>query len=265
MNVDLHEIYAIRYATHERRSPENFIGGDLHDIMQPIDYYVWAIKGAHGTFIVDTGFDAEMADKRRRKLLNPIATGLKAIGVDPASVNNVIVSHLHFDHAGNYNLFPNARYHLQDLEMRYATSRHMCHTHMRVPFEAEDVVAMVRKVFAGRVTFHDGDEEIAPGISVHRIGGHSMGLQCVRVKTLRGHVVLASDAAHLYAHFEQGRVFPVVYNVGDVLEGYVKLKKLASSPKHIIPGHDPDVLDRYPPGRVGLDNWIARLDTDPSS
>jgi glyoxylase-like metal-dependent hydrolase (beta-lactamase superfamily II) len=124
---------------------------------------------------------------------------------------------------------------------------------------------MVRTALAGRVTFHDGDEEIAPGISVHRIGGHSMGLQCVRVKTLRGHVVLASDAAHLYAHFEQGRVFPVVYNVGDVLEGYVKLKKLASSPKHIIPGHDPDVLDRYPPGRVGLDNWIARLDTDPSS
>jgi glyoxylase-like metal-dependent hydrolase (beta-lactamase superfamily II) len=98
---------------------------------------------------------------------------------------------------------------------------------------------------------------------VHRIGGHSMGLQCVRVKTLRGHVVIASDAAHLYAHLEQGRVFPVVYNVGDVLEGYVKLRKLASSPKHIIPGHDPEVLDRYPPGRSGLDNWVARLDTDP--
>jgi glyoxylase-like metal-dependent hydrolase (beta-lactamase superfamily II) len=263
MNVDIHEVYAVRYSHHDRRSAENFIGGDPHDVLQPIDYFVWAIKGAHGTFIVDTGFDAAMGEKRGRKLLNPISSGLKAIGVDPASVKNVIVSHLHYDHTGNYDLFPNARYHLQDVEMNYATGRHMCHQHMRVPFEEDDVVAMVRKVFAGRVMFHDGDEEIAPGISVHRIGGHSMGLQCVRVKTLRGHVVIASDAAHLYAHFEQGRVFPVVFNVSDVLEGYVKLKKLASSPKHIIPGHDPEVLNRYPPGRSGLDNWVARLDTDP--
>jgi glyoxylase-like metal-dependent hydrolase (beta-lactamase superfamily II) len=76
----------------------------------------------------------------------------------------------------------------------------MCHPLMRVPFEVDDVVAMVRKVFAGRVVFHDGTEQIAPGITVHKIGGHSKGLQCVRVKTARGHVVLASDATHLYLY-----------------------------------------------------------------
>jgi glyoxylase-like metal-dependent hydrolase (beta-lactamase superfamily II) len=204
-----------------------------------------------------------MAEKRGRELLNPIGSGLRAIGIDPASVRNVIVSHLHYDHTGNYELFPNARYHLQDMEMAYATGRHMCHAHMQIPFEVDDVLAMVRKVFAGRVEFHNGDDEIAPGISVHRIGGHSMGLQCVRVKTLRGYVVLASDAAHLYMHLEQGRVFPVVYDVGEVLEGYGKLKKLASSPRHIVPGHDPKVLNLYPPGRAGLDNWVVRLDIDP--
>ena len=263
MNVDIHEVYAIRYAHHERRSPENFIGGDPHDLFQPIDYFVWVIRGAHGTFVVDTGFDAAMAEKRGRQLLNPVGSGLKALGINPASVKDVIVSHLHYDHTGNYDLFPNARYHIQDMEMAYATGRHMCHAHMRVPFEADDVVAMVRKLFAGRVQFHDGDSEIAPGISVHRIGGHSKGLQCVRVKTIRGHVVLASDAAHLYAHLEQGRVFPVVYHVGDVLEGYNRLKSLASSVNHIVPGHDTRVLERYPPGRIGLDNWIVRLDTDP--
>jgi glyoxylase-like metal-dependent hydrolase (beta-lactamase superfamily II) len=263
MNVDIHQVYAIRYAHHDRFSPENFIGGDPHEVLQPLDYYIWVIEGAHGIFVVDTGFDKEMAEKRGRELLNPLGSGLKAIGIDPGSVQNVIVSHLHYDHSGNYELFPNARYHLQETEMAYATGRHMCHAHMRIPFEAEDVVAMVRKVFAGRVEFHDGDKELVPGLSVHRIGGHSKGLQCVRVKTLRGHVVLASDAAHLYAHFEQGRVFPVVYNVADVLDGYATLKRLASSPQHIIPGHDPKVLDRYPAGRAGLDNWIVRLDTDP--
>jgi glyoxylase-like metal-dependent hydrolase (beta-lactamase superfamily II) len=264
MNVDIHEVYAIRYARHSRRSSENFIGGDPHDIIQPLDYYVWVIRGAHGVFVVDTGFDAAMADKRGRELLNPIASGLKALGINPGQVKDVIVTHLHYDHAGNYDLFPAARYHLQDMEMSYATGRHMCHHHMRIPFEGEDVVAMVRKVFAGRVQFHDGDSEVAPGITVHRIGGHSMGLQCVRVKTIRGYVVLASDAAHLYAHLDQQRVFPIAYNVADVLEGYEKLRKLASAPQHIVPGHDPRVLERYPPGRLGLDNWIARLDTDPA-
>ena len=92
--------------------------------------------------------------------------------------------------------------------MAYATGRCMCHQHLRIPFEEEDVVAMVRKVFAGRVTFHDGASEIAPGITVHKIGGHSKGLQCVRVKTKRGTVVLASDTAHLYAHIERGPRVP---------------------------------------------------------
>jgi len=263
MHVDIHEVYAIHYARHERRASENFIGGDPHDELMPLDYFVWAIKGAHGTFIVDTGFDVDMAQKRGRQIINPVATGLKAIGIDPASVENVIVSHLHYDHTGNYDLFPRARYHLQDMEMAYATGRHMCHAHARIPFELDDVLAMVRKVFAGRVEFHDGDDQIAPGITVHRIGGHSKGLQCVRVKTRRGYVVLASDAAHLYAHIEQGRVFPVVYSVGDVLEGYETVRKLATSASHIVPGHDPLVLKRYVSGRPGLDNWIVRLDADP--
>jgi hypothetical protein len=76
-------------------------------------------------------------------------------------------------------------------------------------------------------------------------------------------VVLASDATHLYAHVEEGRVFPLVYNVGDVLEGYATIKKLASSNRHVIPGHDPAVLARYPAARAGLEDWIARLDVDP--
>jgi glyoxylase-like metal-dependent hydrolase (beta-lactamase superfamily II) len=263
MSDDVHEVYAIRYAHHDRRSPENFIGGDPHDILQPLDYFVWAIKGPHGTFIVDTGFDAAMAKKRGRDLLNPIDTGLKAIGIAADKIEDVIVTHLHYDHSGNYEMFPRARYHLQDLEMAYATGRHMCHAHMRIPFEVDDVAAMLRKVFAGRVVFHDGSDEIAPGITVHRIGGHSQGLQCVRVKTRRGHVVVASDVAHLYAHFEDGRVFPVTFNVGEVLEGYATVKRLASSMGHIVPGHDPLVLKRYPAARAGLDSWVVRLDVDP--
>jgi len=263
--ADEHEVYAIRYGHHSRRSPENFIGGDPHDVEQPLDFFVWAIVGKAGTIVVDTGFDEAMSKRRSREITKPVGEGLKALGVDPASVKTVIVSHLHYDHTGNYDLFPNARYHLQDCEMAYATGRCMCHPMLRIPFEADDVVAMVRKVFAGRVEFHDGEGEIAPGVTVHHIGGHSKGLQSVRVKTRRGQVVLAADASHLYAHMDQGRVFPLVYNVAEVLEGYATLRRLASSPQHVVPGHDPDVLKRYPAAKPGLEDWIARLDADPKS
>lgn len=258
-----YEVYAIRYGHHARRSPENFLGGDPHDVLQPLDYFVWAIKGPSGVFVVDTGFDAEMAKKRKRDLLNPIEKGLAAIGIEADKVENVIVSHMHYDHAGNYELFPRARYHLQDFEMAHATGRCMCHRVLKTPFEEEDVVAMVRKVFAGRVDFHDGDEEVAPGITVHRIGGHSRGLQCVRVATRRGPVVIASDTSHLYAHLEEERVFPTTYHLGEVLEGYRRLKKLAPTLDHIVPGHDPQVLARYPAAAAGLEDWVVRLDADP--
>ena len=259
MSQDVHEVYAIRYGHHDRKAAENYIGGDPHDILQPLAYFVWAIVGAAGTFVVDTGFAEDTGSRRGRQTVKPVGEGLRALGVDPDNVADVIVTHLHYDHCGNHDLFPRARYHLQDIEMAYATGRHMCHHEIRVPFEADDVVAMVRKVFAGRVVFHDGDEELAPGLSVHHVGGHSKGLQCVRVKTRRGHVVLASDATHLYAHVNEGRVFPVTYSVAETLEGYRTLRKLADSPGHIIPGHDPLVLSEYPAAKTGLDGWIVRL------
>ena len=187
------------------RRRENFIGGDPHDVPQPLDFFVWAIVGHAGTIVLDTGFDAAMGKKRQRELTKPVGEGLQAIGIDPAAVETVIVSHMHYDHGGNHDLFPRARYHLQDREMAYATGRCMCHAALRIPFEVDDVVAMVRKVFDGRVAFHDGEDEIAPGVTVHHIGGHSKGLQSVRVKTRRGHVVLAADATHLYAHIDSGR------------------------------------------------------------
>ena len=260
---DTYEVYAVRYARHERTARENFIGGDPHDGPMPLDYYVWAVVGEDRAFVVDTGFDREAATRRGRQLLRPPSEGLKAIGLEPDTIENVIITHMHYDHAGNHDLFPNALYHLQDREMAYCTGRCMCHEALRGAFEAGDVAAMVRRVFAGRVRFHDGSAELAPGLSVHRIGGHTDGLQAVRVRTRRGWVVLASDASHHYANMEQGRPFPIVYNVGDMLEGYRRLRELAESPDHVIPGHDPEVLRRYPAPNEALRGWIARLDAPP--
>lgn len=254
------QVYAVKYAHHHRMSSENFIGGDPHDVPMPLDYFVWAIVSDDQAIVVDTGFDEFSGNRRGRNFLRSPADGLKSIGVDPVRVEDVIISHMHYDHSGNHDLFPAARYHLQDREMQYCTGRLMCHHAMRQPFDEEDVVAMVQKLFRGRVVFHDGDEEFAPGISLHRVGGHSMGLQMVRVRTRRGDVVLASDASHFYANMEQGRPFPVVYSVAETLEGYRRAYELAASRDHVIPGHDPQVLERYPAPCPELKGWVARLD-----
>jgi glyoxylase-like metal-dependent hydrolase (beta-lactamase superfamily II) len=261
---DTWEVYAVRYAHNARaRRSGNFLGGDPHDAPMPLDYFVWAIKGADRTFILDTGFDPAIGKKREREFLHSPSEGLRAIGVDPANVEDVVISHMHYDHCGNYDLFPRARYHIQDKEMAFCTGRCMCHAGLRVAFEEEDVIAMIRKLFAGRVAFNDGAAELAPGLSVHHVGGHSKGLQVMRVLTRRGWMVLASDASHFYANMEEGRAFPILHDLEDTLEGYAAMRRLASRPDAIIPGHDPLVLERYPAAKPGLEGIVVRLDVDP--
>jgi glyoxylase-like metal-dependent hydrolase (beta-lactamase superfamily II) len=258
----VYELYAIRYGHLDRTATHNFIGGDAHDGPMPLDYYVWVITGQGATWLVDTGYDAATAGERGRELIQPVETGLRSIGIEPATVRDVIVSHMHYDHAGNHDLFPQARYHLQAEEMSFCTGSAMCHPVMRAPYGVRDVQAMVGKLFAGRVIYHDGEVQLAPGLTLHRVGGHTRGMQVVRVRTRRGWVVLASDAAHFYANWQQRRPFPIVDNVAAYLDAFDLIEGLASSPQHVIPGHDPLVLSRYPAARPGLANAV-RLDLEP--
>jgi glyoxylase-like metal-dependent hydrolase (beta-lactamase superfamily II) len=185
------------------------------------------------------------------------------LGIDAGQIEEVILTHLHYDHAGTVDHFPRARFHLQEAEMAYATGRCMSYEHLQHAYTADHVCTMVRHVFAGRVDFAAGDRELAPGLSVHLIGGHVKGVQVVRVRTARGWVVLASDASHYYENFETYRPFIITHDAEATLRGYDRLRELASSLEHIVPGHDPLVLARYPAPDERLAGIVARLDVPP--
>ena len=258
-----YEVVALKYATRAGARPDHFVGGDPHDVPMPMDYYLWVVRDAARLVLIDTGFNADMAVKRHRTLLRTPAEALALLGIGSKDVEQIVITHLHNDHVGTFDEYPNARFHLQDDEMAFATGRYMCCERFNRAYEVEHVTGMVRLAYQDRIDFHRGDAEIGPGISVHRIGGHTAGLQAVRVHTARGWVVLASDASHYYEHFEKNRCFPLVFHMGEVLEGYARLLALADSPQHVIPGHDPLVMQRYPALSPELAGIAVRLDLAP--
>jgi glyoxylase-like metal-dependent hydrolase (beta-lactamase superfamily II) len=263
---NVYEVFALRYAERrERMRRESFIFADAHDGPHPIDYFLWVARSRSHTIVVDTGFGPNEAARRGRTLLRVPSEALRALGLAADTVSDVVITHMHYDHAGRLGDFPVARFHLQEAEMAYVTGPCMCFEELRHPFSAAHVCEMVQNVYSGRVLFCDGDGEIAPNLSVHRIGGHTAGLQCVRVLTRRGWVVLASDAAHFYENVEKRRMFPIVLDAKDMLKGFERLEALADSPDHVVPGHDPLVRVRYPAESPALQDIVHRLDVAPGA
>ncbi|MEM8790352.1 MAG: N-acyl homoserine lactonase family protein [Pseudomonadota bacterium] len=252
------EVYALKYGDRPARTRiESFLFDDDHAAPHPIDYFIWVIKGQTRTILVDTGYDTAEAKRRGRPItLHPVEA-LKAINISAEEIDTVIVTHLHYDHAGTLDSFPNAKFHIQSAEMAYATGPCMCMSALKMPFSVEHIVQMVKHVYSGKVIFHEGDAEIAPGITVHAIGGHSKGLMSVRVKTEAGWLCLASDASHFYENFMARKAFPIVVNVEEMYRGWDIIRSLASSNEQCVPGHDPLVLTLFPeagpPGVVRLD------------
>ncbi len=262
-NAEPYEVYALKYGSRDAQRKNHFIGGDPHDAPMPMDYFVWLIRNQHRAIVVDTGFNSEVGKRRGRTVLRTPAEGLALLGLDATTAETVIITHMHYDHVGTFDAFPQAMFHLQDDEMQYATGRHMRHKQFNHGYEVDEVTGMVRLVYENRVCFHDGDALIAPGVSVHRIGGHTHGMQCVRVWTKRGWLVLASDTSHYYEHFLKRRAFTTMFNIGEAIDGYGKLEQLAQSIDHIIPGHDPMVMQLYAPPSAELEGIAVRLDEQP--
>ena len=243
MSAAPYTIYAVQYAHRKTTSSEVFFH-DFHNTPMAMDYFVWALTNGEHTVIVDLGFTEEVGTRRGRDFLRCPSKGLAEIGIDCDSVEHVIVSHLHYDHVGNYALFPNATFYVQDTEMRFYTGRHMSTPAFRHSIEIDDILAMVRYNYDGRVSFIDGEAEILPGISVYKVGGHTAGMQIITVQTKEGRAVVASDAAHYYYNLEKGIPFNTLHDIPGMYYGYQRIFELAEKPELIVPGHDPLVQER---------------------
>lgn len=256
------EAYAVKYAERNARvRADSFIFDDHPAEAHGMDYFVWVLKQGNRHVLVDTGYDAAEAARRDRPILRDPAKAIEVLDVTAEQIEQVIITHLHYDHAGGLDRYPNAKFHLQAAEMAFATGPCMCHPTLKMPFTADHVCEMVQHVYSGRVIFHDGAAEIAPGIRVHCVGGHSRGLQVVEVETVNGPLCLASDAAHYYENFVARKPFPIVENLHSMLDGFDMLYRIGGSENRIIPGHDPLVTQRFP--GIGPSGFLWRLDKGP--
>jgi len=258
------ELFAPRYASRPGRRRDVFASDDPHeDAAITIDDYLWLARRQGHVCLIDTGFSARVGQRRQRALLRDPIDSLHLLGVDPAGVQDAVLTHFHYDHAGNFDRLPQARFHVQESEMHYATGAHMAQRTLNAAYEPVDVGALVALVYQGRVQFHNGDAAVTDGISVHHVGGHTMGQQFVRVFTQRGWVVVASDAAHFYEGVMSCRPVRLAFDTGALVRGYDRIRALADSDDHIVPGHDPAVMRSYAAPQPQLDGIAVSLHLAP--
>jgi glyoxylase-like metal-dependent hydrolase (beta-lactamase superfamily II) len=255
---DLWEVYAVRFASDEtRRAAQTFLGGAGGDTPTPFAYHVFLLRGAAGWVAMDTGASPETCAAFGKPSHGSLPEAMALLGIDPGTVRQVVQTHLHWDHAGQPGLFPAATFHLQAQEMAYVNGPAMRHPVLRAGYRTEDIAAHTALLHAGRLALHDGRVALAPGLELHHAGGHTDGLQFVRLRTRRGWMVLASDTVALRAHLERRLPFPALYHVGDALNAFEQVLALADAPELVIPSHDPWVVEAHPPVATG---FVARLD-----
>ena len=190
MSETLWEVYALKYSERNSRTRfDSFLFDPHHNVAHDMDYFVWVLRSGDEIILVDTGYDAGEAKQRGRPILRSQTEALAALSITPDQIKHVIITHLHYDHAGCLHEFPEARFYLHPDEMAYATGPCMCEDVLRMPFTGAHICEAVSALYSGRLEFTNSDHKIADGVTTHRTGGHSRGLQVVRVKTGAGCVL----------------------------------------------------------------------------
>jgi len=254
-----YEVYAVRYARLKDFAVANLVQGADPGRKLDLAMTVWVLKGPDGrTVLVDAGFyrspyvdGDKVADYTRPD------KALERLGIMPEEVTDVVVTHMHWDHADGVDLFPKALVWIQREEFDYYTAPARQPGGDRGIRQPDFVRALVKLNTLGRVREVDGDaKEIIPGVTVYTGGRHTFASQYVGVHTKSGRVVIASDNVYLYENLAKHVPIAQTFDAKANLAAQDRMKQLATFPRLIIPGHDPEVFVRFPkPG-----NGVARLE-----
>ncbi|UIN29256.1 N-acyl homoserine lactonase family protein [Microbacterium binotii] len=246
---DEYVVYAVRYASRDGVRAQHFHHWTpRYDEEHATAYYVWVLRSATRTLLVDAGISpARAAAADGIDYVGSPAELMRDLGVAASEVEAVVLTHLHYDHVGTAGDFEAASLHLQRAELEYWESDTARRNHRESWLsDPEDRVRLRAGASSGRVVLEDGDREIAPGVSVHLVGGHTPGMQVVRVVTPAGVVVIASDASHYYENIEEDRPFAILHDVPGMYAAFDRIAELAGEVPVVLPGHDPAVLTRHP-------------------
>ncbi len=261
-----YEIYAIRYATNSKRTRgQNFIKDADPTALLTMDFFSWVLIRDGKAIVVDTGMAQDKATRNGHEWLASPIDILRKLGVDPASVETVIMTHLHYDHTGNTDAFPNANFLLQAEEMNYISGPYMEKAWFRHAYAVDELQKFLGYLHGGRLKLHGRDHVVTDGVSVHWVGGHTAGQEIVRVRTKRGWVVLASDALHYEEELTAGIPFTVTFSIPDMILAHDRISELADSEEHIVVAHDPKVMELYAAPTPELKGLAVRLHAPPQA
>jgi len=252
-----YEVYALRYASMGgRRASEVFLRYPLHGVEdRPLrmDCYFWLIRSRSRVVLVDCGWNRERGLGNAGGRFSHIALEekdpvdlLARLDIPPGRVDEVIVSHMHFDHVGNLDLFPNATLRVARAEFDCWTGPYRDRRAIAHSTAPQDVQAIQDLERAGRVRLVDQAEEALPGVTVTPVGGHTPGQMVVEVETRAASVVLAADAAHYHEELDHDRPFYIYSDMLAMLGTYDLLRAKAARPNTwVVTGHDPAEMDRF--------------------
>jgi len=242
-----YEIFAIRYATIPGFNMSSLVAGADPARKLDIAMMVWLVRGGGKNILVDSGFYREQFFKQWKvaDFAKP-SDAVRRAGVAPEDITDVILTHMHWDHADGMDLFPNAKIWLQKDELEYYAGTAWQNGRTHGGIDPDDVLAAVKLNLAGKVGLVDGDaKEIIPGITCYTGGKHTYASQFVGVNTAGGTIVLASDNMYLWENLEKHAPIAQTLDAASNLRAQDRMKELAGDAKHIVPGHDPAVMTRY--------------------